>query len=466
MTAITPASSELSAGRRRLIIFAMTGSLSMIMIDMTLLAVALPEIGKELAMSETALQWVLNAYVLALAATAALGGRIGDLLGKPQMFVVGTIVFALASLACGLAMSDGFLIAARIIQGLAAALMQPASSAIVMSSAPPEARGKTMALYVGIPLLFLTIGLAIGGLITEYVGWRWNFFINLPVALIAVVLALFARLPSLRRERMKLDPLAVVLLLVSLPAVVSGIQQAPEWGFLDIRTMSLCVGGLVGLTLFIWRQRCTKNPVLHLDLFKDRGFLASGLLLLIVQFSLTGSLIHLSIYAQSELGFDPLKAGLAVLPLMIPVLFLIHLAGRAYDRFGVRLPAILGAAGSSVGLAVMGIGMMMSSYIVIAVGMVVLGASCTFVTMPANTDGMARIGDAQRAEASGLLQTARQVGSTLGIAVFFAVGSLIANPGAALLVGAGVTALGILIAACWASSREVSREVPSGATGR
>ena len=376
------------------------------------------------------------------------------------------MLFALASLACGLATSGEFLIFARIVQGLAAALMQPASSAIVVSTAPPEARGKTMAFYLGIPLLFLTIGPALGGLITEFVGWRWNFFINLPIALIAVVLALSVRLPALRSPRRKIDLLGVVLLLIGLPAVVAGIQQAPEWGFLDLRTAVLLFGGVLVLVLFLWRQKYSRDPVLHLELFRDRGFLSSGLLLMVVQFSLAGSLIQLSIFAQTVLGFDPLQAGLAILPLMIPVLFLIHVAGRTYDRRGVRLPAMLGAGGSAIGLAVIAVGTMYASYPIMAGGMVLLGLSCSFVTMPANTDGMARISAQQRAQASGLLQTCRQIGSALGIAVFFAVGSFSGSTGMAILVGAAVTALGILIAACWSPSAPFSREVPSVSTGR
>lgn len=457
---------EISDRRRRLIVLAMTGSLSMIMIDMTLLAVALPEIGKDLVIGEAALQWVINAYVLVVASTVALGGRIGDFLGKPQSFVCGTIVFAVASLACGLATSGEFLIAARIVQGLAAALMQPASAAIVLSVARPEARGKTMAFYIGIPLLFLTFGPALGGMITEYVGWRWNFYINLPIAALTVSLALITRPPKIRGDRNRIDPLAVILLLVSLPALVGSVQQAPEWGFTDYRTIGLFLAGLFGLFLFYWRQKFTKYPVLHLSLFNDLGFLASGLLLFLVQFSLAGSLIHLSIFAQEQLGFDPLKAGLSILPLMIPVLLVIHVAGRVYDYVGVRLPAILGTIGTSIGLAIMGVGMMKVSYGLMVVGMVILGISSSFVTMPANTDAMARVDFSLRAQASGLMQTCRQLGTAMGIAVYFAVNMFAGIPGVAFIIGGCVTSLGILVAALWSPSAPFSSGAPSGATGR
>ena len=392
-------------------------------------AVALPEIADELKLSGTALHWVLNAYVLILASTVALGGRIGDRLGRPRVFLGGMVIFALASLGCGLAQDSTTLLASRIIQGIAAVLMQPASAAIVLSSAPPESRGKVMGIYVGIPLLFMSFGPVLGGFITSELGWRWAFFINLPVALTAIVLTLIVRPRDPGATRDRIDPLATLLLLLALPALVGGVQQSASWGFLDRRTIGLLVAGFVAFLLFLWRQSRTSNRVLHLELFRDRGFLADGLLLLLVQFSLTGSLIQLSIYAQLVLGFDPIRAGLSILPLMLPILLLVHVSGRLYDRKGVRLPASAGAAGSALGLGVMAIGAYLDAYWVLAIGMFILGTSCSFVTMPANTDGMARVELQRRGQASGLLQTCRQTGVTLGIAFFTASGALV-RPGA------------------------------------
>ncbi|MCH2161334.1 MAG: DHA2 family efflux MFS transporter permease subunit [Phycisphaerales bacterium] len=504
MTELPTAETTMSTARRRLLLCAMTGSLSLIMIDITMVAVALPEIADDLQLSGTALHWVLNAYVLVLASMVALGGRIGDLLGRPRVFVGGMALFALASLGCGLAQDATTLIVARIFQGVAAILMQPASSAIVLSSAPPESRGRTMAFYVGIPLLFMSFGPVLGGFITSEVGWRWTFLINLPIAAAAIVLTLLVRPREPVATRDRIDPLATLFLLFAMPALVGGVQQSATWGLLDPRTIGLLMVGAVALLLFLWRQSRTSNRVLHLELLRDRGFLADGLLLLLVQFSLAGSLIQLSIYAQLVLGYGPATAGLSILPLMLPVLLLVHVSGRFYDRKGVRLPASVGAAGTALGLGIMAVGAHMNSYGVIAVGMFVLGASCSFVTMPANTDGMARVDLPRRGQASGLLQTARQSGATLGIAFFAASGALVRPDDAqlqnscgesadlaasaaggnidafrsleasgatacvdvlsesfsrgtalALAVGAGMTAVGVVIALAWGSREPV-----------
>jgi EmrB/QacA subfamily drug resistance transporter len=447
----------------------MAGSLSMIMIDMTIVAVALPDIGREFGMSSTALQWVLNAYVLVLASTVALGGRLGDIFGKRTAFLAGVTVFALASLACGLAPSGEFLIGARVVQGLGAILMQPASAAIVLSAARPEARGKTMAIYVGVPLLFMSLGPIVGGAITEFFGWRWNLYLNVPIAIAVIALTLVVRPSNSRHREGRLDPLATGLLLVSLPLLVGGVQQSAAWGLLDGRTLGLVAAGVLGLWLFIQRQKHLATPTLHLELFRDRAFLACAVLLFVVQFSIAGGLIQLSLYAQNVLGFDPLLTGVSILPLMIPVLFVVHVAGRAYDRSGVRGSAVKGAIGSVVGLLVMGAGVWQAEYWVIAVGMVFLGGSSSFVTMPANTEGLARVGVERRAQASGLLQTSRQAGATLGIAVFAAAGAAVhsAKDGVAcgFVIGAVVTAIGAVVAWRYAPETPFRNQVPSGATG-
>lgn len=414
----------MSPARRRLILLAMTGSLSMIMIDITMVGVALPEIGRDLQLDGNGLEWVVNAYLLMMASLIALGGRVGDYFGKPRVFVLGMVIFTLGSLWCGLSGSGMSLIAGRVCQGLGAVLMQPASSAIVLSSAPPEARGRTMAVYVGIPLLFLSVGPLVGGLITEWFGWSWAFLVNIPVAIIALVVTFLARPRDEGSVKEPLDLPGTVFLVLGMPCFVIAIQQSGVWGALDGRTIGLGAVGLVSLILFGRRQFVAKHPVLHFGLFRDRAFMANALLLMLVQFSLAGVLIQLSLYAQIVLGFDPAEAGMAILPLMIPVLLVVHFAGRSYDRMGVRIPAAIGVAGSVIGLVMMGWGAWVMSYPIIVVGMVFLGATTSFATMPANTDGMARVPPMRRGQASGILQTCRQVGGALGIATYSAAGAL------------------------------------------
>lgn len=408
---------SLTPRQRRLILVAMTGSLAMIMMDTTVVGVALPAIGRDLGLSEGGLAWVVNGYLLALASLIAIGGRLGDLIGKPNAFRIGVVVFAAASAACGLATTGPMLIGARVLQAIGAVLMQPASSAIVVSTAEPGREGRAMGVYIGISMLGLVAGPVVGGVLATHLGWSWIFFVNLPIAVFALVMITIARPPALRDPQGGLDLPSVAMLVVALPLGVGAIQQLGSWGIADRRTIAGLVAGAAGLVFFVRRQGRLERPLVHLELFRDRGFLADAAMLGLVQFALTGTVIHLSILTQATWGFDPQQAGLATLPLVLPVLVLVHVAGRLYDRLGVRplaTPASIVAAASIAGL---GLGALAGSMVVVFTAMIALGVSIPFVNMPANTDGMRRIGVERRGLASGLLQTVRMTGSALGIAV-------------------------------------------------
>ena len=423
---------NLTPRQRRLILVSMTGSLAMIMMDTTVVGVALPEIGRDLGLDESLVAWVVNAYLLAMASLIALGGRIGDLIGKPRAFRIGVVTFALSSLGCGLSTSGGMLIAFRVLQAVGAVLMQPASSAIVISTAPPGREGRAMGVYIGISMLGLVAGPVLGGFITEKIGWAWIFFINLPIAAFALVMVSIARPPRLQDPEGGLDLPSVGLLVISVPLVIGSIQQSGEWGIVDWKTLAGVSVGLVAFGLFVHRQSKLSRPLINVQLFRDRGFLADAGMLGFMQFALVGTVIHLSLLTQSTFAFDPQAAGLATLPLVVPVLLLVHFSGRGYDRFGVRplaVPATIIAAASVVFL---GFAALNGSLPLLFVGMVVLGVSMPFVNMPANTDGMRRVGMERRGVASGLLQSVRMIGAALGIAVTAAVANRFQVPESAL----------------------------------
>jgi len=403
--------------RRWLTLVAMTGSLSMIFIDITVVGVALPQIQSDLGMSDVSLQWVVTIYTLAMACLVALGGRVADLIGRVPAFVIGVIVFALASLVCGMATSTEALLAGRAVQGAAAALMQPASGAIVISSFAPGSRGKAMAVYVGIPLLFMVIGPVLGGEITYAASWRWCFWLNLPIAVAAIVLTVFARPADRRSSSRRFDPIAAVLLLVGLPSLIVGVQQGNEWGWSNAWIVSSIITGIAALALFVRLEWSKKEPLLAIGLFRDRGLLANGLVLFLMQFALNGLVIHGSTYAQYVLGYNEREAGLSLLPLLLPTLIVVHVAGRLYDRVGVRAPAIIGTIGAAIGGAITALGAWMMNYPVIALGMAVIGAGVGFVLSPTSTDSMSRVPGDSRAQVSGLIQTMRHMGGTVGLAV-------------------------------------------------
>jgi EmrB/QacA subfamily drug resistance transporter len=352
-----------------------------------------------------------------MASLVALGGRAADTFGKVPAFVTGMLGFVGASVGCACSDSALAIVGWRAAQGAAAALMQPASASLVVGSFAPGERGKAMAVYAGIPMLLLAAGPPIGGALTQFAGWRWNFWINIPIALLSLALTTIARPVDAHRGARGADPLGALLLLLGLPAFVFGLMEAHARGWSDPLVMgALGVGALLLPAFIAWELR-HPSPLLALQLFRDRGILANAFILAAMQFAMNGLVIYGSTYVQTVLGFEPMKAGLSLMPMLVPILFVVHVAGRWYDRVGVRSPAMLGTGLATLGMAVQAVAAPLQSYTLLAVGMAVLGTGIGFVMSPTNVDSMSRAGPAHRAQASGLVQTLRQVGGTLGVAV-------------------------------------------------
>jgi EmrB/QacA subfamily drug resistance transporter len=405
--------------RRWWTLVAMTGSLSMIMLDSTVVGVSLPTIQADVGLGAEGRGWVVNGYLLAMASCLALGGRIGDVIGRPSAFIVGMIGFMLASIGCGVAQEAWQLVAGRIAQGVFAAIMQPASAAIVTDSFAPGERGKAMAVYGGISLLFLAAGPVIGGVIVEIASWRWVFWLNLPIAAASLALSARVGIRSVKRARRPLDLLSVALILVGMPLLVGGLQSIASRGWNAPAPWAIAGGGALLMGVFArrqWRLSAHGRALIDLPMLRDRGLLGDCLTMFFIQFATIGQTIFLSIYLQDAMGFDPLEAGVATLPLLIPVLIVIHVAGRMYDRVGVRTPVLIGLSLAVAGVAVEVAGIALGTYPVIATGMVLLGAGLGFAMTPTNTDALSRVDPARRGEASGILNSFRQVGSSLGLA--------------------------------------------------
>ena len=407
----------------------MTGSLSMIMLDSTIIGVALPHIQKSLEMDATARAWSINGYLVAMASWVALGGRLGDRIGRVVAFRIGVVGFVAASIACALAPSGWFFVAARIGQGLFAATMQPASAAIVIDSFPTQQRGRAMATYAGISLLFLAAGPLIGGAFVEYASWQWCFWLNVPIALVSLSLTLALQLHVPRGALRRTDWLSALLLCSGIPIFIFGMQDIGLRGVLSAQTwMSTLIGAAILFT-FARRQYQLAQPLIDLRLLRDRGFLGDALVLFFLQAINVGQAIYGSLFMQTVLGFTPFQAGLGSLPLLIPVLVIVHFAGRLYDRRGPRLPLLIGLSFATLGTLVEAGGVYYLSYPTLAVGMFLFGTGCGFAMSPANADALGRVAPQQRGEASGIVQTMRQVGATTGIAAMVIVMHLIPETG-------------------------------------
>lgn len=412
--------------RRWWVLGTMTGSLSMILIDQTVVGVALPTIQADLDVSQTGLQWIVNGYLLSLAVLVALGGRVGDLLGNERTFRVGALVFVLASAACGLASGEAWIIVARAVQGAGAALMIPASGAIVMNAFAPAERGRAMGIYAGVSVVFLALGPLVGGLLTETISWRAVFFVNLPLGL-AMLAAAHVTMPrgaDVPRGTGGIDWVGVPLVVGGLGALVLGLMQSQAWGWSSAEVVGLLIAAALLLPAFVaWELRAS-SPLVELRLFRNANFSGDNAVLAAVEFALVGVSVFGAIWVQDVLGFGPIEAGLSLLPLTLPLLVVSPAAGRLYDRIGPRAPVAAGGVLVAAGLAWNAAVLDRLEYAWIVPGYVALGIGLGLVMTPASTDALNVAAVELRGQASGVMQTMRQVGGTIGIAVM---GTIVAN---------------------------------------
>lgn len=409
--------------RRWWVLGTMTGCLSMLMLDSTVVGVALPVMGRDLGVSTTGVQWIVNAYLLSLAALVAVGGRLADLLGAERTFRIGAMVFVIASAACGLAPNEAGIIVARAVQGAGAALMAPATSAILMRVFGPEERGRAMGIYAGISMIFLALGPLVGGTLTDAVSWRAVFFVNLPVG--AVMLAL-ARVTLPRgaapdRTQGGMDWIGVPLLVGALGALVLGLMQGSVWGWGSPVILGLLALSVVLAPAFVVWERRQARPLVEFGLLRAGSFAVVGAVLASVQFALAGVSIFGAIWVQTVLGFSPIRAGLSLLPLTVSLLITAPLAGRLYDRIGARVPLAAGGLLLAAGMGSMAAVMTRQRYGLIVPGYLAMGVGLGLTISPGSTDAMAAAPAHLRGQAAGLVQTLRQVGGTIGIAVLGAI---------------------------------------------
>jgi EmrB/QacA subfamily drug resistance transporter len=412
------------AGSRNkyLTLIAMTGALSMILIDETVVSVALPSIQRDLDLSGTAQQWVMNAYLLVIASLVAVAGRVSDNLGRVRTFLIGVAIFAVCSMLAGFSTEAWHLISMRAVQGVGAALMIPSSQAIVTSAFPVSERGRAMGIYAGISLAFLALGPLIGGILTEHLGWEWVFFVNVPVAIGTIALTLVAR-PAGQRVPSTggFDWIGAALLVGGLSGAVFGLMQSSSWGWSDAGVLVPLIGGVLAVALFVVVELRVTNPLIDLGIFRSGNFSGDSVVLFIVQFALMGISVFGSIYSQDVLGFSPVEAGLALLPMTIPLLILAPRVGKLYDRLGPRGLVTGGCLGAGAGFVLSSVLVVDLDYWRLVPGYVLLGIGIAFIMTPSNTDGMNAAPAALRGQASGVIQSVRQIGGTLGIAVLSSV---------------------------------------------
>jgi EmrB/QacA subfamily drug resistance transporter len=402
--------------------------LFMTLLDITIVNVALPQLIDGLGASLDEALWVTNAYVLLLAVLLITAGRLGDIFGPRVLFLAGTAIFTVASAICGLAQSPGVLIAARALQGLGAALLTPQPLTIVVSLFPPERRGSAFAVNGVVAGVASLAGPTLGGLLVTHLSWRWIFFVNLPVGAASIVLTLLL-VPDLRPGRKhRLDLQGVVLATAGLVAVTFGLIEGQRydwgqvWSFVSIPVV--LAAGAVLLAAFALGQarRQDAEPLVPFALLRDRNFALMTFVGAALQFGLVGFFLPFTLYLQSVEGLSALQAGLVAAPSALVSMVIAPAVGRLVDRGHGRLLLVAGLLSFAVGIALLDVAASVgASRWAYVPGMLVtgLGAGCTFVPMVAVA--MAGVQPRMAGAGSGVLNTARQLGSVIGGAVIGAV---------------------------------------------
>src|SRR6188768_3275744 len=315
---------------------AVSFGLFMIMLDNTVVNVALPSIQRDLGVQLSELEWIVSGYALTFAALMLIGGKLADAYGRRLIFVVGIAVFTLASLACGLASSGEALIAARVAQGVGAALMNPATLSIIAVTFPPRQRGTAIGIWAGVSALALAIGPLVGGLLTEHAGWNWIFFINVPVGILGIF-ASFVLIDESRDEsHERLDLPGLFTSGIGLFALTYGLIEANNYGWGSTRIVGAFVVAAVALVSFVLLERHTRAPMLDLTLFRNRTYVGANLVMLLVALAMFGVFFFVSLYMQNVLGYSAVETGAAFLPMTVLIVLVAPIAGKTSDRLGSR----------------------------------------------------------------------------------------------------------------------------------
>jgi EmrB/QacA subfamily drug resistance transporter len=397
---------------------AMCFALFMIMLDNTVVNVALPSIQRDLGASISGLEWTVNGYTLSFAVLLATGGRLGDIFGRRRMFMLGVIIFALSSATAGLAQNSTDLVVSRVVQGLGAALMMPATLSIVTHAFPPHERGKAMGTWAGVSGLALAIGPVVGGMLTEHVSWRAIFYLNIPVAIGAVLAALFAvresRDTTVGRE---VDYVGVVTLTGGLTALILALVEGNSWGWGSTEIVALLIGAVVGLAAFVAIELRVKVPMVEFHFFSDRNFLGAVVVALIISFAMLGVFFFLALYMQDILRYSPLEAGVRFLPSTLMIVALAPVAGRMADRFGPRWLIVAGLLIITASLYSFTRIAVDSTYLDLLPGFMLLGIGIAVTMSPMTSAAMNAVAVEKAGIASGVLSMFRMVGGSLGVAV-------------------------------------------------
>jgi EmrB/QacA subfamily drug resistance transporter len=404
---------------------AVSFGLFMIMLDNTVVNVALPSIRQDLGISISELEWVVNAYALTFGVLLLSGGKLADLLGRRRIFIAGLIIFTISSLWCGLADSANSLIAARTAQGVGAALMNPATLSILTATFPPRQRGTAIGIWAGVSALALAIGPVVGGLITQDISWNWIFFVNIPVGILAVVAArLFIDETRDTSANQRLDLPGLVTSGLSLFALTYGLIETNTHAWGSTRVLGLLALAVVSMIAFVLLELRQKSPMLDLNLFRNPTFSGANAVMGLVGLAMFGIFFFNSLFLQNILHYGAIKTGATFLPMTVLIILVAPVAGRLSDRIGPRPLMTAGMVMLTVSLLLFGTLGTDSTFWNIVPGLVAGGIGMAITMAPTTSAAMGAVPVDKAGVGSAVINSMRQVGGSLGIAIM---GTLIAT---------------------------------------
>ena len=450
--------------QRYRVLWPLVPAMAMVMIDFTIVSISATTIQSDLHLSETAVQWLVTAYALSTAAFVALGGKLGDIFGHRRIVMTGVIVFALSSLMCGLVpdgsgISVAWLIFFRLLQGVGAGMLIPSATVLVLDAFPGNERGKGLAIFFIVAGLFTAIGPIAGSYLTEFWTWRAIFWINVPVALLSLIEFRFVKLNDIKRPA-KVDVRGAVMIVLGMGLLVLGIQQSTEWGWDSPATIGSVLAGLIVLAVFVNVERRTEDPLIDVNaMIANRPFAVDNLLTFLAFGPWLAVFFFGSMYFQVAVGQEPTQAGFSILTMFYSFFVAARVGGGWMDKFGAKKPVALGFALGTAGMIIWGGELSELSHPDTLLGMLMTGAGFGLIFSPLNTDALNRLPDELRGQGSGVIQTFRNFGSALGMAIMGTIvagatdlggaagpGNFAAAMEKAWYVGAAMLGLGFIIA--------------------
>ncbi|MEM9630002.1 MAG: MFS transporter [Pseudomonadota bacterium] len=411
--------------KRYLVLVNMTGAIGMIMIDQTVIGIALPPLQRSFGFGPMELQWVVNGYTLALAASLICAGWAGDRFGHYRSFTVGVGLFTVSSLLCAIAPIGEVFIAARIGQGIGAAFMQPAATSIVFGIFPQEMRGRAMSIYVGSGLLFLAGGPLLGGFLVQHFSWHTVFLINVPIGLITFVTAYMFSKHAPKGNDLSFDFGGAILLVAGILILTIAIQSFGDRTLPVSASLGLTALGLAALAILPFRKPASGASIIDFSIFRSRVYFGCGVVLFCIQFAMLGQVVYGAIFIQNVLSFTPFQTGISMMPVVLTIIILAQISGYLFDKIPFRLLALVGTLAISGGFFAQAVVLPLNNIFWLIPGMMLIGFGLGLLASTVTTEGLSHVSQTQRATASAILQTLRQAGGVFGIACIGSVINLI-----------------------------------------